>query len=243
MEAPDPYLLLDQNRVLRAIPPDLKSDALARLQSVATSAGEVVYEPGDSISAVYFPTTAVLGLMNVMEDGESVEVAISGHEAMLGTELIWGRATAFARVTTLIPGHAFKMTSETFKESTSGHDRFRGVLHACAQALMVQIFQSAGCNRLHSVEERCGCWLLRIYDRAKSDNFPLTQEMLSQMLGVRRQSVGVVADSLQKAGLIRYSRGKIQIRSRKGLEMASCECYRRVKEELDRLLGLIPPSL
>jgi CRP-like cAMP-binding protein len=137
---------------------------------------------------------------------------------------------------TVIPGQAFKLTAQAFQEFSRTNVAFRALLHTSAQGLMAQIFQSAGCNRLHSVEERCARWLLMMHDRAKSDEYPLTQEMLSQILGVRRQSVGVVADSLQKSGLIRYNRGKIRIRSRKGLEGASCECYRRVKEEFTQLL-------
>jgi CRP-like cAMP-binding protein len=225
------------NRLLRSLPVEAKKNLLPKLQSLLLAAGDVLYEPGDSISAVYFPTSAVIAVMNVMEDGESVEVAIAGYEGIVGTELLWGRESALARVMALIPGQVFKLTAEAFREESGHSDSFRSLLHASAQALMSQIFQSAGCNRLHSVEERCARWLLMMHDRAKSDEFPLTQEMLSQMLGVRRQSVGVVADSLQKAGLIRYSRGKIRIRSRKGLEGASCECYRRVKEEFDRLMG------
>jgi CRP-like cAMP-binding protein len=237
MSAPSSHPTLEDNRLLRSLSPDVRSNLSAKLQSVSFSAGHVSCEPGDAIIAVYFPTSVVLGLLNVMEDGKSVEVAIAGYESMVGTELLWGRDTALARVMTLLPGHAFKMAAEPFREELTANDRFRALLHASAQALMSQIFQSAGCNRLHSVEQRCACWLLRVYDRAKAEEFPLTQEMLSEMLGVRRQSVGLVADSLQKAGLIRYSRGKIRIRARKGLEAASCECYRRVNEQFDRLIG------
>jgi CRP-like cAMP-binding protein len=179
---------------------------------------------------------AVIAVMNVMEDGVSVDVAIVGNDVMVGTELLWGGNSALARVMVLIPGQAFKLTVEAFLEESSNNEAFRLLLLASWQSLMAQIFQSAGCNRLHSVEERCARWLLMMHDRAKVDEFLLTQEMLSQMLGVRRQSVGVVADSLQKAGLIRYSRGKIRVRSRKGLEGAACECYRRMKEGVDRLL-------
>jgi CRP-like cAMP-binding protein len=237
MTAPDPLQSPEGNRLLGSLPIDAKQSLFPRLQPVVLAAGDVLYEPGDSVSAVYFPTIAVIAVMNVMEDGESVEVAIVGHEGMVGTELLWGRNSSLARVMALISGQAFKLTVEAFLEESSNSEAFRLLLHASAQALMAQIFQSAGCNRLHSVEERCARWLLMMHDRAKSDEFLLTQEMLSQMLGVRRQSVGVVADSLQKAGLIRYSRGKIRVRSRKGLEGAACECYRRVKEDFDRRLG------
>jgi CRP-like cAMP-binding protein len=224
------------NRLLRSLEIESDKHLLSKLQSVHPHAGDVLYEPGDAIGAVYFPTSAVIAIMNVMEDGESVEVAMVGYEGIIGSELLWGRQSALARVMTVIPGQAFKLTSQSFHDVIRGSTAFRSKLHRSAQGLMAQIFQSAGCNRLHSVEERCARWLLMMHDRAKSDDFPLTQEMLSQMLGVRRQSVGVVADSLQKSGLIRYSRGKIRIRSRKGLEGASCECYRRVKEEFDRFL-------
>jgi CRP-like cAMP-binding protein len=223
------------NRLLRSLEEESDQHFLTKLQQVHLSPGDVLYDPGDGIGMVYFPTSAVIAIMNVMGDGKSVEVAIVGYEGIIGSELLWGRQNALARVMTIIPGQAFSLTRQAFHD-VSRSPAFRSILHATAQALMAQIFQSAGCNRLHSVEQRCARWLLMIHDRAKSDEFPLTQEMLSHMLGVRRQSVGVVADSLQKSGLLRYSRGKIRIRNRKGLEGASCECYRRVKEGFDQRL-------
>jgi CRP-like cAMP-binding protein len=228
---------LDGNKVLKALSPKTRDAFVSKLQMVALAAGQVLYEPGDLVHTVYFPISAVISKMNVMEDGESVAVAVVGNEGMVGVQVFWGRTNALARTATLLPGEAFRMATEALLEELITNNVLRSQLHRYANALLTQIFQSAGCNRLHSVQKRCARWLLMIQDRARADEYALTQELLSQILGVRRQSIGVVADSLQKSGLIRYSRGKISIRNRKGLEAASCECYRRGKEEIDRLLG------
>lgn len=227
----------DENKILSALATQTRDAFLSKLLPVSLLGGQVIYEPGDLIQSVYFPTSAVISKMNVMEDGDSVAVAVVGNEGMVGIQVFWRRTNALERATVLLPGQAFKVATETLLEELLSNNALRAQLHRYANALLTQIFQSAGCNRLHSVKQRCAYWLLMVQDRAQADEFPVTQEMLSQVLGVRRQSVGVVADSLQKAGLIRYTRGKIRIRNRKGLEMASCECYRRVRDDFRRLLG------
>jgi CRP-like cAMP-binding protein len=172
-----------------------------------------------------------------MEDGTVVELATVGNEGMVGLPVFLGGDTMPLKAFVQIPGDAMRMKADVFKDSVNQGSPLHGLLQRYTQALFNQVAQSTACNRVHSIEERCCRWLLMTRDRVESDGFPLTQEFLSQMLGVRRPSVSVVAAILQKAGLIRYSRGRITILDREGLEAAACECYAIIKQEFDRLLG------
>ena len=193
--------------------------------------------PNEPIEYVYFPNSGIISLVNLTEDGGTVEAATVGNEGMVGLPLLLGTDRMIGQAITQIVGDALRMKADVFKQEVTPASPLYSLLLRYTQALMNLISQSVACNRLHSVEDRCCRWLLLCQDRVESDEFPLTQEFLAQMLGVRRASVSVVAATLQKAGLIRYRRGKITILDRLGLEAASCECYQIVKQELDRLLS------
>ncbi|MEP0776537.1 Crp/Fnr family transcriptional regulator [Microcoleus sp. ZQ-A2] len=193
--------------------------------------------PNEPIEYVYFPNSGIISLVNLTEDGGTVEAATVGNEGMVGLPLLLGTDRMIGQAITQIVGDALRMKADVFKQEVTPATLLYSLLLRYTQALMNLISQSVACNCLHSVEERCCRWLLLCQDRVESGEFPLTQEFLAQMLGVRRASVSVVAATLQKAGLIRYRRGKITILDRLGLEAASCECYQIVKQELDRLLS------
>jgi CRP-like cAMP-binding protein len=193
--------------------------------------------PNEPIEYVYFPNSGIISLVNLTEDGGTVEAATVGNEGMVGLPLLLGTDRMIGQAITQIVGDALRMKADVFKQEVTPASPLYSLLLRYTQALMNLISQSVACNCLHSVEDRCCRWLLLCQDRVESDEFPLTQEFLAQMLGVRRASVSVVAATLQKAGLIRYRRGKITILDRLGLEAASCECYQIVKQELDRLLS------
>jgi CRP-like cAMP-binding protein len=172
-----------------------------------------------------------------MQDGQTIEAATVGKEGMVGVPLLLGTNQIPLQVIVQIPGDALRIKADVFKAQVSWGCPLHTLLLRYMQTLMNQISQTAACNRLHSIEARCCRWLLMTQDRVESDSFPLTQEFLSYMLGVRRASVSEVATTLQKSGLINYHRGQITIRDRKGLEAASCECYQSTQQEFKRLLG------
>jgi CRP-like cAMP-binding protein len=172
-----------------------------------------------------------------MADGRAVEFGTVGNEGMIGLPLFLGADRSPHRAFTQVPGDALRMRAEDFREEMGRQGQLAGLLRRYNQALMNQMAYSVACNRLHSVEERMCRWLLMTHDRVGADRFPMTQEFLAQMLGVRRPSVTVVAGVLQKAGLIAYARGWVVILDRAGLEAASCECYRVVRDDFERLLG------
>lgn len=225
------------NRVLGALPPEEYELLLPALSAVSLELKRRLLEPGKATDTVYFPVTAVVSLLTTMDDGSSVEVATIGNEGIVGVLVFLGAQAMGARdlYQVQVPGQVVAMDTAAFLEST-GRDPLRGLVQRYAQALFSQITQQAACNSLHSVEERCSRWMLLTHDRVGSNEFPATQELLAQMLGVRRASVTVSAGILQNAGFIRYSRGQITIVDRDGLENASCECYRMIRTELDRLL-------
>jgi len=203
---------------------------------------QLLYEPGGRVEAMYFPVNSVASILTTLSDGAGVEIATVGNEGMLGSPVVLGSdampAREFCQIQ--VPGTILRMDKQAFAEVLSQNDTFRGVIQLYVQALFTQIAQQVACNALHSVEERCSRWLLLTHDRVHSDSFPLTQEFLAQMLGVRRASVTLAAGALQSAGLIRYRRGQMEIVDRQGLENVSCECYRVLRDEFDRLLGHTP---
>jgi CRP-like cAMP-binding protein len=202
---------------------------------------QMLYGPGAAIESLYFPVDAVVSILTTLSDGAGVEIATVGNEGMIGSPVVLGSnampAREFCQVQ--VPGQLWRMDRSSFAEVLAVDDPFRDVVQRYVQALFSQIAQQVACNALHSVEERCCRWLLLTHDRVRADSFPLTQEFLAQMLGVRRASVTLAAGALQNAGLIRYRRGEMTIVDRDGLEDASCECYRALRDEFDRLLG--PP--
>lgn len=225
------------NRLLSTLPYENQKPPLDHMHIVALAPGQIIYEPGDPVKFVYFPTTAVVSLLNVMNCGASIEVAMVGNEGMLGGRLTLSESyTALARAVTHIPGEALMMKAPIFREEAARNPPLNALVFRYSNALLGQIFQAAGCNGLHSTEQRCARWLLATQDRSGSDEFPLTQELLAEMLGVRRQSISAIASSLQRMGIVRYSRGQMTIKNRAALESLSCECYRRVKDEIEALL-------
>jgi CRP-like cAMP-binding protein len=216
-----------KNRLLSALPDSEYERLLPHLEQVSLTLKQIIYLPNEPIEYVYFPNSGIISLVNLTEDGGTVEAATVGKEGMVGLPLLLGADRMMGQAITQIVGDAVRTPASPLYS----------LLLRYTQALMNLMSQSVACNRLHSVEERCCRWLLLCQDRVESDEFALTQEFLAQMLGVRRASVSVVAAILQKAGLIRYRRGKIMILDRLGLEAASCECYQMVKQELDRLLS------
>lgn len=226
-----------ENRLLAALSQEEYEHLLPHLETISLTFKQAVYMPNEPIEHVYFLKNSVASLLTIMEDGAAVEVATVGNEGMVGIPVFLGAHKIPGQAFIQIPGDAMRMRTNVFKAKITLGSPLFNLLQRYTQALFNQIAQSAACNRLHSIEERCCRWLLMTRDRVDSDEFPLTQEFLSQMLGVRRASVSTVAAILQKAGYIRYSRGKITILDHVGLESSACECYRIVKAEFERLLG------
>jgi CRP-like cAMP-binding protein len=228
---------LEGNRLLAALPREEYERLLPQMEVVSLEFKQILYEMNQPIESVYFHRSGVTSLVALMEDGSVVELATVGNEGMVGLPVFLGAETTSIRALTQVPGEGVRMKAELLREEVRRDGALHDLLHRYTQALFHQIARGAACSRVHSVEQQCARWLLMTHDRVDADEFLLTQEFLSQMLGVRRASVNAVARILQKAGLIRYRRGKITILDRQGLEAASCECYRIISEEFTRLLG------
>jgi CRP-like cAMP-binding protein len=197
----------------------------------------VLYEPNETIRAVYFLESGVASMVSMMREGATVEVSTIGNDGLVGVPLLLGASSMPTRCFLQVPGDGKRMEAETFIDSIAEYDGFRRLLLRYVQVLFNQVAQTAACNRAHSVEQRCARWLLMTRDRMTTDVLPLTHEFLGYMLGVRRESVSVAAEALQHSGLITYQRGKITIRDRPALEAATCECYVVVRDSLEDLLS------
>lgn len=226
-----------ENRLLSALPNDEYQRLFPNLETVSLAFKQALYEPREPIEYVYFPRRGVvISLLAVMADRTIVEVGMVGNEGLVGIPVFLGVETTPFKAIVQMPGNALRMKVDVFKHSVNWGDQLQSMLHRYTYTLMSQISQSLACNsRRHSVEQRCCRWLLMSHDCLDSDSFPLTQEFLSQMLGVRRASITVVVGRLQKLGLLRHHRGQMTILNRQGLEAATCECYKLIKEEFDRL--------
>jgi CRP-like cAMP-binding protein len=238
MATPMPQERLEQNRLLRALSPEVRQQLLPVLELIVLSMRERLIEPNVPIPFVYFPLHGVVSLISTLEDGTQVEVATIGNEDLIGLSLVLYANivpfTAFVQV----PGEALRIEAEVFgRLLLEGSGVLSQLLYRYTQALFNQLAQHVVCNRLHRTAQRCARWLLLTHDRVGRDEFPLTHEFLALMLGVRRATVTEVAGRLQKAGLIRYRLGIIRVLDRAGLEAACCECYGVIKQEYDRLLG------
>jgi CRP-like cAMP-binding protein len=223
------------NQLLAALPDAEFQRWLPNLEHVAMPLGSVLYESGGALSHVYFPTTCIVSLLYVMEDGSSAEIAVTGHEGVVGVALFMGGETTPSRAIVQSAGHAYRLRSQIIKEEFQRTP----VLHLLlryTQALITQMAQTAVCNRHHSVDQQLCRWLLLSMDRLRGNELVMTQELISNMLGVRREGVTEAALKLQKAKLISYARGHITVLDRPGLEAMACECYAVVKKEYDRLL-------
>lgn len=225
------------NRLLARLPPEEYQRLLPRLQLVPLESKRVLYAARSPIDYAYFPNRSILSALAVMEDGRAIEVATIGDEGMVGLPLLVGAKTAANRVIVQVPGEALRMGADVLMREASRDSPLGGLLALYHSAFLSKISQNVACNGLHSVHQRCCRRLLMTQDRVHSDVFPMTHEVLAQMLGVRRSTVSEVLNPLQEKGLIRYSRGKFTVLDRKRLEAASCECYRRINEEFERLFG------
>jgi CRP-like cAMP-binding protein len=225
------------NRLLDALPADEYELLMAGATVEVFDLKRVLLAPGQPIDTVYFPRGAVISLLTTMDDGTAIEIATVGNEGIVGVPVFLGGQGMGARdlYQVQVPGQVVAMAAATFV-AASGRDPLRGLVQRYTQALFTQVTQQVACNGLHSVVERCSRWILLTHDRVGANEFPLTQEFLAQMLGVRRASVTVAAGMLQQAGFIRYVRGRVTVIDRAGLEDASCECYRIIRAEFDRLL-------
>jgi len=228
-----------QNHLLNALPSDDLARLLPHLELIPMSLADVLYEPGVKLRYVYFPTTSIVSLLYVMEDGASAEIAIVGNEGILGISLFMGGDTTPSRAVVQSAGHGYRLKADRLKNE---FERFGSTMHLLlryTQALITQMAQTAVCNRHHSVDQQLCRWLLLSLDRLSSNELRMTQELIANMLGVRREGVTEAAGKLQDAGLIVYRRGRITVLDRPGVESRSCECYQVVKTELDRLLPYV----
>ena len=231
-----------QNHLLAALPENEYERLLPHLEAVSMPLGEALYESGGRLQHVYFPTTSIVSLLYVLEDGASAELAVVGNEGVLGISLFMGGETTPNRAVVQSAGFGYRLKSSLLKEEFNRAGPLLRLLLRYTQALITQMAQTAVCNRHHSVQQQLCRWLLLRLDRLPTNTLTMTQELIANMLGVRREGVTAAAGALQRAGLIRYSRGRIVVLDRPGLEGAVCECYAVVKREFDRLLADIPPG-
>ena len=227
------------NRLLDSLPPAERAGLAPHVESVHLEIKEPLFEQGKRLERVYFPLTAVASMINLLAGTAGVEVATVGNEGMIGVPVSWGVTTLNPRelIQVQVPGEALVLDVDTFLAKIPQPGELTERVNLYTQALFAQVSQQVACNGLHSVEERCARWLLLTHDRVRTDEFPLTQEFLAHMLGVRRASVTAVSGVFQKAGFIRFRRGWMRITDRHGLESTACECYGVVREVFDRLLG------
>jgi CRP-like cAMP-binding protein len=228
-----------QNHLLDALPGGDFERIAAHLEVIPMALGEVLYEPGAKLRHVYFPTTSIVSLLYVMEDGASAEIAVVGNEGMLGISLFMGGETTPSHAVVQSAGHGVRLKAQLLKDEFARFGPMMHLLLRYTQALITQMAQTAVCNRHHSVDQQLCRWLLLSLDRLATNELSMTQELIANMLGVRREGVTEAAGKLQEAGLINYRRGRITVLDRERLEARSCECYRVVKTEFDRLLPYV----
>jgi CRP-like cAMP-binding protein len=231
-----------QNHLLAALPAIEYERLLGDLEPISMPLGEVLYESGSHLGRVYFPTTSIVSLLYVMEDGAFAEIAVVGNEGIIGVALFMGGETTPSRAVVQSAGHAYRLSGQLLKREFTDSAAMQHLLLRYTQALLTQMAQTAVCNRHHSVDQQLCRWLLLSLDRLASSELTMTQELIANMLGVRREGVTEAAGKLQDAGLIHYSRGRITVVDRPGLEARACECYKVVKTEFDRLLPYVVPS-
>ena len=230
-----------QNHLLAALPGMELERLVGDLELIPMPLGDVLYESGSQLGHVYFPTTSIVSLLYVMEDGASAEIAVVGNEGIIGVALFMGGETTPSRAVVQSAGFAYRLKGQLLKREFTRSPSMQQLLLRYTQALLTQMAQTAVCNRHHSVDQQLCRWLLLSLDRLTSNELTMTQELIANMLGVRREGVTEAAGKLQDAGLIHYSRGRITVVDRPGLEAQACECYRVVKKEFDRLLPEIGP--
>ena len=227
-----------KNLLLTCLPRDVYRRIEPDLKMVSLSRGEVLHRPGEEIHDLYFPTTCLISITVTMSGGQTAETGAVGRREAVGINaFMGGRETTQTEYIVQSPGEALRIAADPLKEEFDRDKGLRDVMLKYTQALIAQLSQNVGCNRLHTIDERSARWLLEVRERIESDELLVTQEFISEMLGVRRPGVTEVMRRLKEQGLIDYSRGHIQVINAHGLEAASCECYMVLKEEYDRLLG------
>ncbi|MCK9540186.1 Crp/Fnr family transcriptional regulator [Dokdonella sp.] len=229
---PDPR----RNHLLAAIPPAEWTRVAPDLAPVQLELGDVIYEPGREQPWVYFPVDSIVSLLYVLKNGASAEIAIVGNEGLVGVSLFMGGATTPSRAVVQSAGHAYRMRAEFIREEFILAGPVQQLILRYIQALLTQMAQTAVCNRHHGIDQQLCRWLLMSLDRLASNELIMTQELIANMLGVRREGVTEAAGKLRRAGVIRYSRGRIRVRDRARLEQMACECYEVVRQEFVRLL-------
>ena len=231
-----------QNHLLAALPPPVYSRLLPDLEAVHMPLGRALYEAGDTMEHVYFPTTCIVSLLYVMEDGASAEIAVTGFDGLVGISLFMGGESTPSRAVVQSEGFGFRLKAALLKKEFRLGAELNHLALRYTQALITQMAQTAVCNRHHSLEKQLCRWLLLSLDRLPGNELVMTQELIANMLGVRREGVTEAAGRLQQSGLIQYSRGHIIVLDRPRLEKRVCECYSVVKKEMDRLLPYKLPS-
>lgn len=231
-----------QNHLLAALPPREFERVAPHLELVELNLGQVLYESGGQLQHVYFPTDSIVSLLYVMQDGASAEIAVVGNEGILGISLFMGGETTPSRAVVQSEGVGYRLLAKHLKQEFNRAGPMMLLLLRYTQALITQMSQTAVCNRHHSVDQQLCRWLLMSLDRLSSNELTMTQELIANMLGVRREGVTEAAGKLRDAGIIQYSRGHIKVLDRVELEQHVCECYAVVNAEFDRLLSDIPPG-
>ena len=225
------------NHLLAALPNDKLALFQSKLVPVSLKLGTVLYEAGDRLDYAYFPTTAIISLLYIMENGATAEIGVVGNDGILGIALFMGGNTTNSRAVVQSAGEAFKIKAQDLKTEFGRGGEMQKMLLRYTQALMTQISQTAVCNRLHSLEQQLCRWILLSHDRLNSDKLVMTHDLISNMLGVRREGVTLAAQKIAEKGLIINTRGTIILIDRQGLENAVCECYKVVNDEYNRLLS------
>jgi CRP-like cAMP-binding protein len=231
-----PPIFPQQNRLLAALPTEVLARLQPKLEAIAMPLDWVVYEAGSTLRHVYFPTTSIVSMLYVLATGASAEIAIAGNEGLVGISLFMGGESTTSRAVVQSAGEGYRMSASALKHEFELGGEFQHIALRYTQALITQMSQTAVCNRHHSIDQQLCRWLLLSLDRLRGLELKMTQELIANMLGVRREGVTEAAGRLQDAGLIHYSRGHILVIDRPGLEKRVCECYGVVKKEFDRLL-------
>ena len=232
--------LPQQNHLLAALSAEVRQRLFAHLELVPLPLGKVLYESGDTMRHVYFPTDSIISLLYVMESGASAEISVVGNEGLVGISLFMGGESTPSRAIVQSAGHAYRLPRRRVKEEFSRHGQLLELMLRYTQALITQVSQTAVCNRHHAIDQQLCRWLLLSLDRLSNNHLTMTQEFIANMLGVRREGVTQAALKLQQLGVISYSRGLIKVLDRPQLEALSCECYAVVKKETDVLLHYMP---
>lgn len=227
-----------QNQLLNALSAEVQQRLFPHLERVEMPLGKVLYESGDVMRYVYFPTDCIVSLLYVMENGSSAEISVVGFDGLIGVALFMGGESTTSRAIVQSAGFAYRLLGQRLKDEFNRHGELLHLMLRYSQALITQMAQTAVCNRHHSIEQQLSRWLLLSLDRLKDNHLVMTQELIANMLGVRREGVTEAAGRLHKQGLIDYSRGHILVTNRAKLEQLSCECYAVVKAETDRLLPI-----